>query len=96
MDQSLDHFGRLLEIAADLDQTQRRSFSIAQWMRAALVAGVVLTPFDIYWSLAVVTANMVASLINAETAVRKYKRANGAQGALDMPGKTHDPLPGPG
>ncbi len=76
MDQSLDQFGWLIEVAADLDRTQERSFTIARWMRAALLAGVVVLPLDIYWSLAVTSANMVAGLVNAETAVGKYKAAN--------------------
>jgi Cu2+-exporting ATPase len=69
----LDPFIRLVEIATDLDATQRRSFDIVRGLRIALIGGVLLFSFRIYWSLVVMAAGALAGLVNANTPIRKYK-----------------------
>jgi Cu2+-exporting ATPase len=73
LQQNLDPFVRLLEIATDLDATQRRSFDIMRGLRVALIGGVLLFSFDIYWSLVVLTAGLIGGLVNASLPIRKYE-----------------------
>ncbi len=75
LQQNLDPFVRLLEIATDLDATQKRSFDIVKGLRVALIGGVLLFSFDIYWSLVVMAAGSIAGLVNASTPMRKHKIA---------------------
>jgi len=73
LEENLDHFIPLLEIAADLDSTQRRSFSIAWCLRGALLGGVVLLGLGVWWSVAIMTTSSVLGLINGTVPVRKFK-----------------------
>ncbi|MCW5849360.1 MAG: heavy metal translocating P-type ATPase [Anaerolineae bacterium] len=73
MDQSLDQFGRLLDVATDLEATQERGFTLTKGMRVALLGGVVLFSYDILWSLVIMWSSTVAGLLNATRSVRKYE-----------------------
>jgi hypothetical protein len=42
-------------------------------LRVALIGGVLLFSFDIYWSLVVLTAGIVGGLVNASLPIRKYE-----------------------
>jgi Cu2+-exporting ATPase len=76
LEEKLDHFVPLLQIAADLDATQRRSFDITRWLRVALVGGVfgvLFLDLGVWWSVAVMGANTAACLINATAPARKFR-----------------------